>query len=146
MTCIFHWFFMWKMDPMSGCDIRLVSTLPPKDSTLQYKRCVHLWNNFPCIKTLTWTETWNRTQYSILSGSPELYSYTCKDKMERFKLIHYFKIFIENLLLLSCRNFKLLFRHKPMIKLNVNRPLNQFLAALKPRSKCISRIKLCTAK
>ena len=40
--------FMWKMDPMSGCDIPLVFTLPPRDSTLQYKRCVHLWNKFPC--------------------------------------------------------------------------------------------------
>ena len=45
-------FFMWKMDPISGCDIRLALTLPPRDSTLQYKRCVHLWNNFPCIITL----------------------------------------------------------------------------------------------
>ena len=26
-----------KMDSMSGCDIRLVFTFPPKDSTLQYK-------------------------------------------------------------------------------------------------------------
>ena len=34
------------------CDIRLVFTLPPRDSTLQYKRCAHLWNNFPCIITL----------------------------------------------------------------------------------------------
>ena len=46
--------FMWKMDPMLGCDIRLMFTLPPRDSTLQYKRCVHLWNNFPCIITLVW--------------------------------------------------------------------------------------------
>ena len=30
------------MDLMSGFDIRLVFTLPPSDSTLQYKRCVHL--------------------------------------------------------------------------------------------------------
>ena len=43
MTRIFHWFFMWKMDPMSSCNIRLVFTLPPRDSTLQYKRCVHFW-------------------------------------------------------------------------------------------------------
>ena len=42
-------FFMWKMDPMSGCNIRLVFTFPPRDSTLQYKRCVHHWDNFPCI-------------------------------------------------------------------------------------------------
>ena len=39
-------------DNRSGYDIRLVFTLPPKDSTLQYKRCVHLCNNFPCIITL----------------------------------------------------------------------------------------------
>ena len=45
-------FFMWKMDPMSGFDIRRVFTLLPRDSTLQYKRCVNLWNNFPCIITL----------------------------------------------------------------------------------------------
>ena len=44
--------FYLKMDPMSGCDIRLVFTFPPKDSTLQYKNCVHLWNNFPSISTL----------------------------------------------------------------------------------------------
>ena len=37
---------------MSGCDIRLVFTLPPRDSTLQYKRCGHLCNNIPCIITL----------------------------------------------------------------------------------------------
>ena len=40
------------MDPISGFDIRLVFTLPPRDSTLQYKRCVHFWNNFPCITSL----------------------------------------------------------------------------------------------
>ena len=38
-------FFMWKMDPMSGGNIRLVFTLSPRDSKLQYKRCVHFWNN-----------------------------------------------------------------------------------------------------
>ena len=43
MTRIFHWFFMWKMDPMKGFDISLLFTLPPRDSTLQYKRCVHFW-------------------------------------------------------------------------------------------------------
>ena len=41
-----------KIDSMSGCDFRLVFTFPSKDSTLQYKKCVHLWNNFPCISTL----------------------------------------------------------------------------------------------
>ena len=50
MTRIFHWFFIWKMDPMSGCDNpTLVFTLEPKDSTLQYKKCVHLWNNFDAL-------------------------------------------------------------------------------------------------
>jgi len=37
---------------MSGCDIRIAFTLRPRDSTLQYKKCVHLWNNFPCNSTL----------------------------------------------------------------------------------------------
>ena len=41
-----------KIDSMSGFDIRLVFTFPPKDSTLQYKKSVHLLNNFPCISTL----------------------------------------------------------------------------------------------
>jgi len=27
-------------------------TLPPRDSTLHYKRCVHLWNNFSYFITL----------------------------------------------------------------------------------------------
>ena len=27
-------------------------SLPSRDSALQYKRCVHLWNKFPCIITL----------------------------------------------------------------------------------------------
>ena len=55
MTRIFHWFFMWKMDLMSGFDIRLVFTLPPRDSTLQYKTCVLFCNNFPCIIILVIT-------------------------------------------------------------------------------------------
>ena len=59
MTRIFHWFFM---DPMSGFDIRLVFTLPPRDSTLQYKRCVHFWNNYSCITFLI----------SIISSIPSL--------------------------------------------------------------------------
>ena len=37
---------------MSGCDIHLVFTLPLRDSTLKYKRCVQLWNNFPYITPL----------------------------------------------------------------------------------------------
>ena len=49
---------MWKMDPMSGFDIRLVFTLPPRESTLQYKRCVNLWNNFPCITALILCSCW----------------------------------------------------------------------------------------
>ena len=57
MTSVFHWFFMWKMDPMSGCDIRLVFTLLPRDSTLQYKKCVQLWNNFPYITPLTYMKS-----------------------------------------------------------------------------------------
>ena len=52
MTRIFHGIFLGKMDPLSGFNIRLVFTLPPRDSTLQYKRCVHLWINFFCTITL----------------------------------------------------------------------------------------------
>ena len=54
MTWIFHWFFLCErwIDFLSGFVIPFVFTLPPRDGTLQYKRCVHLWNNFPCITTL----------------------------------------------------------------------------------------------
>ena len=45
-------FIFVKIDSMSGCDIRLVFTFPPKDSTLQYKKCVHIWNNFSFDSTL----------------------------------------------------------------------------------------------
>ena len=76
MTRIFHKFFMWKVDPMSGCDIRLVFTLPPRDSTLQYKRCVQLWNNFPYITPLKksvsnemlFTDVWRVSKPSIVYG------------------------------------------------------------------------------
>ena len=52
MTRIFHRLFLWKWIPCQAVTIRLVFTFPPKDSTLQYKKFVHLWNNFPCIITL----------------------------------------------------------------------------------------------
>jgi len=29
-------------------------------SQRQYKKCVHLWNNFPCISTLQWMPLWIR--------------------------------------------------------------------------------------
>ena len=51
MTRIFHRFFV-KMDSLSGFEIRRVFTFPPKDRTLQYKKCAHLKNKFPCISTL----------------------------------------------------------------------------------------------
>jgi len=79
MTRIFHWFYMGKMDPMSGFDIRLVFTLPPRDSTLQYTRCAHLWNNFPCIITLSNTykhvrdrKIWEKSHIT-LSGKRAFY-------------------------------------------------------------------------
>ena len=37
-------------------NIRLVFTLPPIDSTLKYKRCIDLWNNFSCIIPLEFNE------------------------------------------------------------------------------------------
>ena len=46
--------FLWKIDPMSGCDIHLVFTLLPRDRSLQYKKMRTLpWNNFSCIIILT---------------------------------------------------------------------------------------------
>ena len=63
------------MDPMSGFDIRLVFTLAPRDSTLQYKRCVHLLNNFPCIKSLIRQSSYmviKPTLSSELGGSIEI--------------------------------------------------------------------------
>ena len=50
-----HWnlFSLAEFVNKNRCfDIRLVFTLPPRDSTLQYKRSVHFWNNFPCITSL----------------------------------------------------------------------------------------------
>ena len=67
MTRIFNWFFMWKMDPKSGFYIHLVFTLPPRDSTLQYKRCVHIWNKFPCIITLQLRFIKHRTNFKLYS-------------------------------------------------------------------------------
>ena len=42
------------MNPMSGCDIRLVFTLPPRENWFQYVRRVYATAiNIPCIKTLS---------------------------------------------------------------------------------------------
>ena len=49
------------MDPMSGSDIRFLFTLKPR-STLQYEKCIHLWNNYIYILSL-WTVRY--TQYSV---------------------------------------------------------------------------------
>ena len=98
MAKIFHWFFMWKMDPMSGFNICLVCTLLPRDSTLQYKRCVHghLWNNFVCILTLTGIEfciTSIRTSLSCVPSGPSMFNairltvlYRCDYAFFRLKL------------------------------------------------------------
>ena len=53
MTRIFHWFFYVKDGSHVRLltSVRLVFTLPPRDSTVQFKRCIQLWNNFPCITT-----------------------------------------------------------------------------------------------
>ena len=53
MTRIFHWLFMWKMDPLSVFDMSVLCLhYPPVTVHCSAKRCVHLWNNFPCIKSL----------------------------------------------------------------------------------------------
>ena len=42
---------MWKKDPIMQALTSVLCLHYRPDSTLQYKRCVHLWNNFPCITT-----------------------------------------------------------------------------------------------
>ena len=39
------------MDPIMQALTSVLCLHYRPDSTLQYKRCVHLWNNFPCITT-----------------------------------------------------------------------------------------------
>ena len=58
-------FLMKKMDPMSGFNNRLLFTLPSRDSKLQYIRCVHFWNNFPCITSLTYTPSHMHTNIYV---------------------------------------------------------------------------------
>ena len=110
MTRIFHWLFMWKMDPMSGFDIRLVFTLPPSDSTLQYKRCVHFWNTFLALNPL-WRRTYYTTNLIVKRGGRErvtfppyifykdiVYLYRFRDLIEIFN----YCIFIYFTLCLPC--------------------------------------------
>ena len=61
--------FLWPEYFIDYFCVRLVFTFPPKDSTLQYKKCVHLWNNFPCIRTLITT-----IKSNILVGVAGLYT------------------------------------------------------------------------
>ena len=78
------------MDSMSGCDIRLVFTFPPKDNTLQYKKCVHLWNNFPCISTLSGRRSKQRIQGQniilVLRGGGEVFVNLCSLKSLKYTL------------------------------------------------------------
>ena len=46
----FHWFFLWER--WIPCQAVTSVLCFHYRSALQYKRCVHLWNNFPCIITL----------------------------------------------------------------------------------------------
>ena len=62
--------------------IRLVFTLPPRDSTLHYKWYVHLWNNFPCIITLILIKFPSEqisNLHSMCSGSHGLVKVKCKE-------------------------------------------------------------------
>ena len=57
MTRIIHWFFNWKMDPMSGCDmaadICLVFTLPPRDCSTKdaYTSEITFLALLPCMES-----------------------------------------------------------------------------------------------
>ena len=82
-------FVMWKMDPMSGCDIRLVFTLQPRDRTLQHKQCVHLWNNYLYVIIL-----WINSLINQLINKFIVKLLNCVTlKLERTELWHKFRIF-----------------------------------------------------
>ena len=82
-------FFMWKMDPMSSCDIRLVFTLQPRDSTLRYKSWVHLWNNFPCIITLHKSTLLN---FRLINSVEDInYVEDCLKEKPQFQIINFSK-------------------------------------------------------
>ena len=91
-------FFMWEMDPMSGFHIRLVFTLPPRDSTLQYKICVHLWNNFPCFLTMQGTKdvhSWDPPCWRCRLYCP-IYNGASYKILERNRINLFHAIFLTN--------------------------------------------------
>ena len=123
-------FFMWKMDPMSGFDIRLVLILPPSDSTLQYKRCAHLWNNFPCIKSL------NGIKFKKCKTAILLYMFVClypinvktaepigPELCEGLWMIKISKIYLQqNLIIIKFRkSTKIFFKIREFLKIFLHR-------------------------
>ena len=98
------------MDPMSGCDIRLVFTFPPRDSTLQYKRCVLLWNDFCCIITLAQTFYMDRLSRHIVS----------RHAMLRFHVMFFDWHLTHGHLLHSGVKFYNSYRNTPILNINHN--------------------------
>ena len=62
--------------------IFLCERLPPRDSTLQYKRCVHFLNNFLCITSLDRVKAQKRgtTLFNVNSHEQRENSWTVKFK------------------------------------------------------------------
>ena len=97
MTRIFHWLFLWKWISRQAVT-SVLFTFPPKDNTLQYKKCVHLRNNFPCISTLVWIKHYlflfikskivfkGRIPGNVLN-EVLLFSFFCDDKFTAKKII-----------------------------------------------------------
>ena len=52
MTRIFHRLFLWKWIPCQAVTSVLCLLFRPKTVHCSTKKCVHFWNNFPCISTL----------------------------------------------------------------------------------------------
>jgi len=72
------------MDPMLGFDIRLVFTLPPRDSRLQSKRCVHEMTFLGCHKD---DNKWLRFQddvYSIVTAKLLMVCINIDDPSKRY--------------------------------------------------------------
>ena len=104
MTRIFDRLFLWKMDSMSGT---LCLPFRPK-TVLQYKTCVQLWNNFPCISTLNIVQqTWKIFKFwpylSEFYGSNCLFKFMtilnfwCKKVGPYFEILNISKILVYTL-------------------------------------------------
>ena len=75
----FPWYFLRpeyfidfdeKMDPIPGCDIRLVFTLQTQRQYTAVRKCVHLWNNYHYIIIL-WAHFTTWTMCNVIYYGPQ---------------------------------------------------------------------------